>query len=30
MEIYDDGFSKIALTLTATQMAKNILTKEDG
>jgi hypothetical protein len=30
MEIYDDGFSKIALTLTATQVAKNILTKEDG
>lgn len=30
MEIYSDGFSKIALTLTATQYAKNAITAEDG
>lgn len=30
MEIYDDSFSKIALTLTATQMAKETMTKEGG
>ena len=30
MEIYDDNFSKIALTLTATQIEKEAITKEDG
>jgi len=30
VEIYDDNFSKIALTLTATQIAKESLTKEQG
>lgn len=30
MDTYDDPFSKIALTLSATQVAKNMITKSEG